>query len=174
MTTSAVTTFGVFKSLLTNAVSKDTSLDTATKASVLARINALPRGVGIKLDFSTVESFGGLVTVDDLAKSIEVASGATGTNRVEWDLLTFSVPTTVSGTLTATGFLPGHVGASANPPVADADIAMEYRFSDTDNWKTFDRSTVLEGVTTIQFAAAIADQGGAVALPVISLIAQQE
>jgi len=172
--TTAVTTFGVFKSLLTNSVSNDSSLDAATKASMLVRINDLPRDVRVVLDFSTVESFGGLVTVDDLAKSIEVAVGATGTNRIEWDLLIFAVPLAVSGTLTATGFLPGHVGASANAPVADADIAMEYRFSGTDVWKTFDRSTVLEGVTAIQFAAAIADQGGAAALPLLALIARQE
>jgi hypothetical protein len=50
---------------------------------------------------------------------------------------------------------------------------MEYRLSSTDPWKSFDRNTVLEDVTSIQFAAAIADQAGAAALPGIVLIAQQ-
>jgi hypothetical protein len=138
---STVTTFGIFQSLLVNSVNNDSNLDAATKSSMLVRINELAREVGLVMDFSNVESFGGSVTIDELAKSIEVAVGATGTNRVVWDLMSFTVPLMISGTLTASGFLPGHVGASANGPVADADISMQYRLSTTDTWKTFDRST---------------------------------
>ena len=171
---STVTTFGVFQSLLTNSVNNDASLDSATKASMLVRLAELAREVGIVLDFSNKESVGGSVTVDDLAKSIEVAIGASGTNLVTWNLMTFSVPLMVSGTLSDAGFLLGNVGASVNGPVAAADIVLKYRMSSADAWKTFDRSTVLREVTSIQFAADIADQVGAVALPGLILVTQQE
>lgn len=174
MAHSAVTTFGVFKSLLTNAINNDSSLDAATRSSMLARINELPREVSIALGFDTAESVAGQVTVDDLAKSIEVASGATGNNRVEWTLMTFAIPLTISGTLGARGFLPGNVGVSPNPRVADADISVEYRFSATDTFKTFDRSTVLKEVTSIQFAARIADQGSDASLPGLVFVTEQE
>lgn len=174
MTTSAVTTFGVFKSLLTNSINNDASLSAAVKSSMLARVNELPREVSLLQDFSNVDSTGGLVTVNNLTKSIEVAVGATGTNRVEWEMATFAVPTRISGTLSSSGFLPGHGGASPNALTALADIALQYRFSSTDAWKAFNRNTVLEGVTQIQFSAAIADQVGATALPGIVLVAQQE
>lgn len=170
---SAVTTFGVSKSLLRDSVNKNASLDAATKSSMLARIEELPRDVRLLLNFDNAESFGGFVSVDSLAKSIEVAIGAGGNNRVVFELMDFTIPLTISGTLSARGFLPGNIGASANPEVAVADIALEYRLSATDPWKTFDRSTVLEEVTSIQFAAAIADQIAAAALPGLVLVAQQ-
>jgi len=170
---SAVTTFGVFKGLLKDSVNKNSSLDAATKSSMLVRVEDLPRDERVVLNFDNVASLSGQVTVDDLAKSIEVAIGVTGNNRVEWDLMTFAVPVSIAGTLTADGFLPGNIGASANPPVAAADISMEYRLSSTDAWKTFDRNTVLEEVSSIQFAATIADQVASAALPGLVLIAQQ-
>jgi hypothetical protein len=170
---SAVTTFGVFKSLLKSAVTKDTSIDATTRASMLARIEALPRGVNITLDFSSVESTGGNVSVDDLLKSIEVAIGAGGNNRVVWARMTFDIPVTIAGTPSVIGALPGNVGASSNAAVDLADVGLEYRFSTADAWKTFDRNTVLEEVTAIQFAAAIADQVAALALPKLVIPAQQ-
>lgn len=170
---SAVTTFGVFKSLLKSAVTKDTNLDTTTRASMLARIESLPRDARLVLDFSTVESQSGFVSVDALAKSIEVAIGAGGNNRIVWARQTFDIPVNVSGTLSSMGALPGNVGASASTPIDLDDVSMEYRFSSSDTWKKFDRNTVLEEVTSIQFAAAIADQVAAVAVPGLVLVAQQ-
>jgi hypothetical protein len=174
MPVSPVTTFGVFQSLLVNSVSNDGSLPSATRSSILARLNELPREVGLSLDFSNVESTGGLVTVNQLTKSIEVAAGVSGANRVQWKLENFGVPMVVSGTLSDRGVLPGNVGASANAPVPSADIAIQYRLSSTDVWKTFDRNTVLADVSAIQFAATIADQVAPKALPGLHLIAQQE
>jgi len=171
---SPVTTFGVFKSLLTQAVTNDGSLSSTVRASMLARLNELPREVSISLDFSTVESTGGFASVSQLTRSIEVAIGAGGGNRVTWGLLSFAVPLTIGGMLTAAGFLAGNTGASAKPTVDLADVALQYRFSATDTWKAFDRNTVLYGVTAIQFAAAIADQIAAVALPGLHVVAIQE
>lgn len=170
---SAVTTFGVFKGLLKAAVTKDTSLDAATKASMMARIEALPRDSRIVLDFATVESTGGNVSVDALAKSIEIAIGAGGNNRVTWARQTFDIPVNIGGTLSSMGALPGNVGASGSTPIDLADVGLEYRFSTSDPWKVFNRNTVLEEVSSIQFAAAIADQVAVVALPGLVLVAQQ-
>jgi hypothetical protein len=171
---STVTTWAIFKQLLTNSVNADTSLDDTTSASILARIADMTADVALLLDFSSVESVAGQVTLDELNRSIEVASGATGNNRVIWNLMTFAVPVDISGSLGTRGFLAGHVGSSVNSPVAEADITLEYRFSATDPWKKFDRNSLLEDVATIQFAAAIADQGSDAALPTLNLVAEQK
>jgi len=171
---STVTTLAIFKQLLTKSVNADTTLDDTTRASILARIDDMTSDVALLLDFSTVESVSGQASVDELNRSIEVAAGATGNNRVVWDAMTFAVPVDISGGLGTQGFLPGHVGSSGNSPVATSDITLEYRSSTTDNWKKFDRNSFLEDVTAIQFAAAIADQVGDAALPTINLIAEQK
>jgi hypothetical protein len=171
---STVTTLAIFKQLLTKSVNADTTLDDTTRASMLARIDDMTEDVALLLDYANAESVSGQVTLDELNRSIEVATGATGNNRVVWESMTFAVPVDISGGLGTQGFLPGHVGSSANSPVATADISLEYRFSATDPWKKFDRNVLLEDVTTIQFAAAIADQGSDAALPTINLIPEQK
>lgn len=170
---SAVTTFGIFQALLNRAVNADASLDSATRASMLVRIQDLARDVGVALDFSSVDSTGGLASVSEATRSIEVASGVTGANRVEWEPLTFSVPVVISGGAGTRGFLAGHVGASANAAVDSADISMQYRTGASEAWKAFDRNTVVDGASWIQFAANIADQVAAKALPALNLVARQ-
>lgn len=171
---STVTTLAIFKQLLTRSVNADTSLDTTTRASMLARIEDMTSDVALLLDYSTVESVSGQVVLNGLNRSIEVGIGSTGNNRVIWSAMTFSVPVDICGGSGTQGFLPGHVGSSANPPVVTTDIIMEYRFSTADVWKKFDRNSFLEDVTNIQFAAAIADQVADAALPAINLIAEQK
>jgi len=171
---STVTTLAIFKQLLTKSVNADTTLDDTTRASMLARIDDMTEDVALLLDYSNVESVAGQVSVDELNRSIEVATGATGNNRVIWNAMTFSVPVDINGGLGERGFLPGHVGSSGNSPVANADISLEYRFGNTDPWKKFDRNSFLEDVTAIQFAASIADQAGDAALPTLNLIAEQK
>lgn len=171
---STVTTLAIFKQLLTKSVNADTTLDDTTRASMLARIDDMTEDVALLLDYSNAESVAGQVSIDALNRSTEVASGATGNNRVIWNSMTFSVPVDISGGLGERGFLPGHVGSSGNLPVATADISLEYRFGTTDPWKKFDRYSLLEDVTTIQFAAAIADQVADAALPTLNLVAEQK
>jgi hypothetical protein len=173
-TSSTVSTFAIFQQLVTASVNKDSDLDAAAKASMLTRLASMARQCGLVEDFSTVESSVGSVTVDAANKSIEVAIGATGTNRVVFTQRTWQVPMTVAGTLTATGFFTGNTGTSANAAVADADISMQYRFGANDTWKNFDKATVLSEVTVLQIAVDIADQVAATALPGIVLIATQE
>lgn len=174
MSANPVSTFGVFVQLLTRSVNDDASLDEATKVSMLSRLADLARDVGITLDYSEVETVAGSVSLDELNKSIEVATGSIGNNRVVWNLMKFSVPLHINGSLGTKGFLVGHTGASPNAAVAEDDISLEYRFDSNETFKRFDRNTVLEGVTSIQFAAAIVDlQGSDAALPGISLIARQ-
>jgi hypothetical protein len=174
MAASTVTTLAIFKQLLTNAVNADASLDDTTRASMLARIADMTSDVALLLDFSNVSSVAGQVSLDELNRSIEVATGATGNNRVIWNQMTFAVPVDISGSRGERGFLPGHVGSSGNSPVDSADISLEYRFGATDPWKKFTRNSLLEDVTTVQFAAAIADQGADAALPTLNLIAEQK
>lgn len=171
---STVTTWAIFKQLLTKSVNADTTLDDTTRASILARIDDMTSDLALLLDYSNVESVAGQVTLVALDKSIEVASGATGNNRVIWNTQLFAVPVDISGSLGEKGFLPGHVGSSSNSPVANADISLEYRFGTTDPWKKFDRNSLLEDVATIQFAAAIEDQGSDAALPTLNLVAEQK
>lgn len=173
MPASTVTTFAIFRSLLTRAINEDESLDDATRASILTRLTDMARAVPIVLDHRSVASTGGFVTVDELLKSIEVGTGVSGANRVEWDAISFVVPVTIAGTLTNRGWLPGHKGNSVNPATADTDVTLQYRLTSADPWAVFDRSTVLEEVTSIQFAATVADQVADTALTGLVLVAQQ-
>jgi|SRR5210317_853854 len=169
-----VSTFAIFQQLLTASVNKDSSLDTTAKMSMLTRLAELAREVSLVEDHSTVESVAGQVTADDANLSIEVATGATGNNRVTFVARTFMVPVTVAGTVADKGFMLGSTGTSANAAVAAADVSVQYRFSTTDPWKNFTQSSVLKGVTSIQFAADIADQGADAALPSLVFVATQE
>ena len=168
------TTFAIFQSLLRESVNKDTALDSATKAAMLARIDDLPRDVEVIFDFDNVDSTYGSVTVDQANKSIELAVGVLGTNRVEWEMMTFSVPVTISGVKTAIGAFMGNAGTSASALVSDTDLSFQYRTGASDSWKNFDKSTVLETVTSLQIAVNIADQVGVTALPGVVFIAKQE
>lgn len=165
----AVTTFGIFQSLLTNAVNSDATLDASTKASMLTRINELARADLLLFDVNNVLSVQGNVSKSEATQSIEVAIGAGGTNRVEWAAKQFTVPIDIDGTLGTRGFLPGHVGQSANPAVAMTDVSLFYRTSSNGTWLPFTRSTLLRGVTYIQFAANIADQLAVAALPQVNV-----
>lgn len=179
----AVTTFDIFKSLLQTAVNEATSIDAATKASMTTRITELPKQEIVDLTFANVDSAFGFVTVDDTNKSIEVAIGTPGTNRVEWNEMTWQVPRQIRGTPGTDGgagnggFWLGEIGTSATPAkVAEADITLQYRLGSADaKWKNFDDTTVLDGVTAIIFGADIADQGGAAAvLQALHIFAEQE
>lgn len=167
---SSVTTFGIFKSLLTKAVTADASLDAGTRASMLSRINELARRDHLLLDHSNVESTAGNVAVNAAASAIEVTLGAVGNNRVQWSARSFVVPVDIDGTLGERGFLPGHGGQSALPLIALADISLLYRTSSTGVWQPFVRNTLLREVSWIQFAANIADQLANSALPQVNMI----
>lgn len=173
--TSPISTFGIFQALLTRSVNADTSLDSSAKSAMLTRIRELTKDKLIELDYSNVESTGGNVTVSALTRSIEVALGVVGNNRVIWKPMTVAVPLTVAGTLTALGFFTGNVGASAHAALVAADIGLQYRFGPSDPlWKRFDRNLVLDDeVTTIQFAVDIADQIANLALPTLIVPASQ-
>lgn len=179
----SVTTFDIFKSLLQTAVNEATSIDSATKASMITRITELAKQEIIDLTFATVDSAFGFVTVDEVNKSIEIAVGTPGTNRVEWDEMTWQVPRQIRGTKGTDGgagnggFWLGEIGTSATAvKVPEADITVQYRLGASDgNWKNLDDTTVLDGVTAIIFAADIADQGGADAvLQALHIYAEQE
>jgi hypothetical protein len=178
-----VTTFDIFKSLLQTAVNEATSIDSATKASMTTRITELAKQEIVDLTYATVDSTGGFVTVDDANKSIEVAIGSPGTNRVEWDELTWQVPRQIRGTPGTDGgagnggFWLGEIGTSVTAvKVPEADITLQYRLGTADaNWKNFDDTTILDGVTAIIFGADIADQPGAAAvLQALHIYAEQE
>ncbi len=168
---SAVSTFGIFQSLLTSSVTNDTTLDAATKASMLTRINELARGIDLRLDISNVESVTGQAVKNEALNAIEI--GTPGTSRVEWNSMTFTVPVDIDGTAGEDGFLPGHGGDGADPLVTVADISLQYRLTAAGAWQAFRRTTLLKGVTFIQFAADVADPTLASVLPQINLVANQ-
>lgn len=170
---STVTTFAVFQTLLQRSVDLDPNLDSATKAAMKTRIQNLVREQEIVLDQEKAQSVTGAVTENTTTKSLDVAIAALGTNRVEFDPIQFFVPVTVDGTRGIRGFLPGHAGTSVLPLVAQSGITLQYRLSSGAPWATFDRTTLLQEVTWIQFAAAIADQVVASSLPALHIHAEQ-
>lgn len=171
---STVTTFAIFKSLLTQSVAANPSLDAATRAAMNTRISELANEDRIVLDQPKVQSVGGNVSEDTANGSINVALGVPGSpNRVEFDPLTYLVPVRVDGTKGIRGFLPGHAGTSVLPLVAQADISLQYRTSATAAWTNFDRTTVVDEVTWIQFAATIATQLANGSVPAINIHAEQ-
>jgi len=169
-----VSTFEIFKTLLTNSVNADASLSSSTKASMVIRIADLARSYPLILNYENQDSVAGNVSVSEALKSILIASGAPGTpNRVEFDLVNFSVPVRIDGTQGAIGALIGHGGTSLDPLVDTADITLQYRLTASGTWKAFNQTTLLDNVTSVQFAAAIADQGSAASLPELHIVAQQ-
>ena len=170
---SGVTTFGIFQSLMTNAVNNDATLDEATRASMLTRVAMLARLTDMSLRSDNVESTTGQVVVDESINEIGVLIGATGNNRVVFDAVQMTVPVDISGSAGERGFLVGHGGDGVNGLVAVSDITMQYRLGATDAWKAFTRSTSLKSVTYIQFAVDIADQIADAALPQMTVLAYQ-
>jgi hypothetical protein len=171
---SGVSTFAIFRQLLQQSVDGNSQLDSSTRASMTTYIAALSKEENVELTFADVESTGGSVTVDEALKAVQVATGVLGTNRVVFDEITWTVEHTVNGTKGEIGALVGHGGNSPDALIATADISLQYRLSSTGTWKAFDRQTVLNGVTTIQFAADIADQVADGTLPTLLIAASQE
>lgn len=171
---STVTTFGVFKTLIQRSVELDANLDTATKAAIRTRLQNLPQEQEIVLDQSKASSVGGNVSENTTTRSINVALGAPGSpNRVEFDAMSFFVPVRIEGTEGIGGFMPGHAGSSALPLVVQADITVQYRLASGDPWATFDRTTILDEVTWVQFAVVIAEQDANGSLPALHIHAEQ-
>lgn len=169
-----VTTFEIFKNLLLNAVNGDSSLDTATRASMVTRVNELPREMILDLTVSNAESVQGSVSKEVANVALLVTTGSSGNNRVTWEEMEFPVPVQIDGTVGVKGFLPGHSGEATDPQVDVDDVSVQYRLGSSDDWKAFTRNTVLHGVSKIQFAADIADQGSESAMPNIHIRARQE
>lgn len=168
---STVTTFAVFQTLLQRSIDLDPNLDTATKASLKTRAANLARQQDIVLDQSKLLSTSGQATEDIPNGAINV--GTPGVSGVEFDPMTFVIPLRVDGTKGVRGFLPGHVGTSANPLVDTTDITLKYRLASGDQYQKFDRTTVLDEVTWIQFAVDIVDPGILSALPALHVHAEQ-
>lgn len=169
---STVTTFAVFQSLLQQSIDSNSYLDAATKAALKTRAANLPRQQDIVLDQSVALSVSGSVTEDVPNRTLAVDTGV-GPNRVEFDPMIFVVPLRVNGTKGVRGFLPGHSGTSAVDQVVSADVSLQYRLASSDAYQNFDRSTVLDEVTWIQFAANVAVQTVASVLPAIHVHAEQ-
>lgn len=111
------------------------------------------------------------VTVSQANDSITVPSGSGGT--VEWELVSFSTPVRIDGTMGEIGVLLGHVGGGTNSAVAASDITLQYRETASGTYKLFGRTTVLDEVSAIQLKATIATQGADADLPQLHLLAEQ-
>lgn len=170
---STVTTFAVFQALLLRSIDQDAYLDTATKAALKTRVQNLVREDEIVLDYKSVQSTAGFVSTNPETKTVDVAVGSGGTNRIEFTPLQYLVPLQIKGTEGIGGFLPGHVGSSSNTPIVQSALTLQYRLASADSWASFDRNTVLDEVTWVQFAVKIADQVGIVSVPAIHIHAEQ-
>lgn len=169
---STVTNFAVTQSLLSQSIDSNSYLDAATKAALKTRVANLAKQQDIVLDQSKVLSTTGGCAENVPNRVVTVNTGA-GPNRVEFDPMTFLVPLRVDGTKGVGGFLPGTIGTSQLPQVAAEDITLQFRLAASDAFQDFDKSTVLDEVTWIQFAANVAVQLALSALPVINVHAEQ-
>lgn len=165
------TTFSMFQQLLRNSVNDDSDLEATLKAALLTRINYLPRDEHHVMGASEVNAISG-GTVDEATDSILVPDAATA--EITFDLITFGTPMTIRGTMSTIGLLLGHTGQGSNPAVAEADITLQYRESESDTWKSFGRTVVLDSISTIQFKASVAVQTGDHDMPQLHLVPEQE
>ena len=165
------TTFSMFQQLLRISVNADTSLDATLKAALLTRIDYLPRIEHQTMGASQVNAITG-GSVDEATDSITVPNGSGA--EITYDLITFGTPVQINGTEAGIGLLLGHVGQGSNSPVAEADISLQYRFTDSGTWIAFSRTTILSEVSTIQFKATVATQGADADMPQLHLLAEQE
>lgn len=169
------TTFQVTQQLLKESVDSNTNLSSISKAALKNRVDALPRDDARSLGSTNISASQGNVSIDAVAGSIEVATGAPSSpNRVEFQEHSFSTPVRIVGSDGAAfGLLVGGVGESVNPPVVTADITAQYRLTSTDTWKAWTRSTIIESTKTVQFAVEVATQSVASALPKLWFVAEQ-
>jgi len=168
---STVTTFAVFVTLLQRSIDLDPNLDTATKASLKTRAANLARQQDIVLDQSKLLSTSGQATEDVTNRAINI--GSPGVSGAEFDPMSFVIPIRVDGTKGVHGFLMGHAGTSSNPLVDQADITLKYRLASGDQYQKFDRNTVLDEVTWIQFSVDIVDPTALSSLPALHIHAEQ-
>lgn len=165
------TTFSMFQQLLRNSITNDTTLEATLKAALLLRVDYLPRLEQHLMGSAEVNAITG-GSVDAATDSITVPSGSGA--EITFDLITFGTPVTIDGTIAGIGLLLGHVGQGSNSPVAEADITLQYRETDSGTWKAFNRTVVLSSVSTVQFKATVATQGADADMPQLHLIAEQE
>lgn len=164
------TTFSMFQQLLKDAIDADGDLSDTFKAALKLRVDALPKYDPISLEASNVGSVVNAI-VDEATDSITVPD--TSSAQVEWDLITFSTPVRINGTVGTIGALLGHVGQGVNPAVAEADITLQYRLTSSGTYVAFGRTTVIPSVSTIQFRAIIATQTGDHDLPQLHMLPEQ-
>lgn len=164
------TTFSMFQQLLKDAVDADANLNSTMKSALKLRVDALSRIEDVELTAQNVDSSTD-VTVDEATDSILVPDTSGGT--VEWEMVTFSTPVRIDGTIGAIGVLIGHTGQGSNPAVDEADITLQYRETASGAYKAFNRNVVLDEVSSIQIKAIIAVQTGDHDLPQLHLIAEQ-
>jgi hypothetical protein len=160
----------MFQQLLKDAVDSDANLTSTMKSALKLRVDALPRIEDVELTAQNVDSSTDVV-VDVANDSITVPDTKGGT--VEWEMVTFSTPVRIDGTIGVFGALVGHVGQGSNTPVGDADITLQYRETATGAYKAFGRNVVLDEVSAIQIKATIAVQAGDHDLPQLHLVAEQ-
>lgn len=164
------TTFSMFQQLLKDAVDADANLNSTMKSALKLRVDALPKIEDVELTAQNVDSTTNAV-VDEANDSITVPDTQSAT--VEWEMVTFSTPVRIDGTIGVFGALVGHVGQGSNTPVGDADITLHYRETASGAYKAFTRNVVLDEVSAIQFRATIAVQTGDHDLPQLHVIAEQ-
>ncbi len=169
---STVTTFAVFQTLLQRSIDLDANLDSATKAALKTRAQNLARQQDIVLDQPKALSASGNAS-ELVADRAIIMAGVAGTGRVEFDPMTFTIPLRVTGTFGPRGFLMGTSGTSAVAQIVATALSLQYRTASADAWSNFDRSTVLDEVTWIQFAVDIGTQGAAASVPALHIHADQ-
>ena len=171
---SGTTTFEIFQQLMTDAVDASTSLTSTLKAAMKMRISAMSRTEKLVFGAADVESAAGNTSIDLANNAVLIALGVPATpNRVEFKLRTLATPSRIVGSDGVSGMVVGHTGEASVAAVATDDMTFQYRLSTSGAWSAFTRNTVLDSVTTIQFAVVIASQLANVSLPQLWILGQQ-
>ena len=164
------TTFSMFVELLKESIDANSSLTSLMKSALKARCDALPRQEMHDLTVDEVNSSTG-VTLDTVNGVITVPIGPGG--EVVFDLITFDTPVRITGSLGPFGALIGHTGQGTNPVINNADLTMKYRTSVSGSWRTFNRTTVVDELSTVQFGLDIAAQVAIADIPQLHIVAEQ-
>lgn len=164
------TTLSMFIELLKESIDTNSSLQTVMKTALKARADALPSLELHSLTVDEVNSSTG-VTLDATHGVITVPSGSVG--EVIFGMISFSTPVRISGGYGPFGALVGHTGQGSNPVVDNADITMKYRLTTSGSWKAFNRTVVLDEISTVQFGIDIVLQAADADIPQLHIIAEQ-
>lgn len=164
------TTWSMLQQLLKTALDSYSCMDSVLKSALKLRVDLLSPTEIVSLMASGVESSSNVV-VNQALDQIVAPNGLVGS--VTFTMDTFGTPMRIDGTMGVIGALIGHTGQGSNPAVDPADLTISYRLSATSPWRPFNRTVIVDNVTTIQFKVDVVAQTGDHDIPQLHIVSIQ-